>query len=57
VPEPPKRWHIKTPVVLIVRPDGCVAAVVEKPTAERIETAWNTAFCNTLPLAELAQSI
>jgi 2-polyprenyl-6-methoxyphenol hydroxylase-like FAD-dependent oxidoreductase len=49
---PPKRWHVKPPVVLIVRPDGCVAAVVEKPTRKRIETAWNVAFCGTLPLPQ-----
>ncbi len=50
---PPKRWHVKPPVVLIVRPDGCVATVIEKPTREKIETAWNDAFCSTLPLSEL----
>jgi hypothetical protein len=50
IPVPPKRWHIKHPVVLIVRPDGCVAAVVEKPTHERIERAWEMAFCGTVPL-------
>jgi hypothetical protein len=47
---PPKRWHIKTPMVLIVRPDGCVAAVVEKPTRECIEQAWQRAFCGAFPL-------
>jgi 2-polyprenyl-6-methoxyphenol hydroxylase-like FAD-dependent oxidoreductase len=47
---PPKRWHVKPPVVLIVRPDGCVASVVDKPSGERIEEAWNKAFCGTLPL-------
>lgn len=47
---PPKRWHVKSPVVLIVRPDGCVAAVVEKLTRDRIEAAWKRAFCNALPL-------
>ncbi len=46
----PKRWHVKPPVVLIVRPDGCVASVVEKPTLERIEIAWGNAFYNTIPL-------
>lgn len=50
VPIPPKRWHVKPPVVLVVRPDGCVAAVVEKPTRERIARAWEMAFCGTLPL-------
>ncbi|MEO9171084.1 MAG: FAD-dependent monooxygenase [Candidatus Aquilonibacter sp.] len=54
VPLPPKRWHVKPPVVLIVRPDGCVAAVIEKPSIERIESAWNKAFCNAFPLADLA---
>ena len=53
VPLPPKRWHVKPPVVLIVRPDGCVAAVVEKPTLERIERAWNKAFCGAVPLREV----
>lgn len=47
VPVPPKRWHVKPPVVLIVRPDGCVAAVVEKPTTDRITRAWEMAFCGT----------
>ncbi len=46
---PPKRWHVKPPVVLIVRPDGCVAAVVEKPTTARVEAAWRRAFCDALP--------
>lgn len=50
----PKRWHVKPPVVLIVRPDGCVAAVVEKPTQERIEAAWRRAFCDALPLPVFA---
>jgi 2-polyprenyl-6-methoxyphenol hydroxylase-like FAD-dependent oxidoreductase len=45
LPVPPKRWHVKPPVVLIVRPDGCVASVIEKPTLERIQSAWNKAFC------------
>ncbi len=47
---PPKRWHVKPPVVLVVRPDGCVASVLDKPSRERIEAAWNKAFCGTLPL-------
>jgi 2-polyprenyl-6-methoxyphenol hydroxylase-like FAD-dependent oxidoreductase len=51
---PPKRWHVKPPVVLIVRPDACVAAVVEKPNAERVEAAWRRAFCDALPLPVLA---
>ena len=52
VPVPPKRWHVKPPVVLIVRPDGCVASVIEKPTQKKIEAAWNKAFCGTLPLPD-----
>jgi hypothetical protein len=51
---PPKRWHVKPPVVLIVRPDGCVAAVIERPTRERIEAAWQRAFCGALTLPVLA---
>ncbi len=47
---PPKRWHVKPPVALIVRPDGCVASVVTKPTRGRIEAAWNNAFCGTMGL-------
>lgn len=49
---PPKRWHVKPPVILIVRPDGCVAKVIEKPTRENIEAAWTAAFCGTLPLPQ-----
>jgi 2-polyprenyl-6-methoxyphenol hydroxylase-like FAD-dependent oxidoreductase len=52
VPLPPKRWHLRPPAVLIVRPDGCVAYVIEKPTRERIEAAWQRAFCGTIPLVE-----
>lgn len=44
IPVPPKRWVVKPPVVLIVRPDGIVAAVVEKPTRAKIEAAWQKAF-------------
>lgn len=50
LPEPLKRWHVKLPCALIVRPDGCVAAVVEHPTREKIEAAWQKAFCGALPL-------
>ncbi len=50
VPSPPKRWHVKLPAVLIVRPDGCVASVVEKPTLAKVEAAWAHAFCGTIPL-------
>ena len=50
IAEPPKRWHVKPPVVLVVRPDGCVASVIEKPTLERIDKAWQAAFCGALPL-------
>jgi 2-polyprenyl-6-methoxyphenol hydroxylase-like FAD-dependent oxidoreductase len=44
VPVPPKRWVVKPPVVLVVRPDGIVAAVVEKPTRAKVEAAWEKAF-------------
>lgn len=44
IPNAPKRWHVKPPVALIVRPDGCVAEVIEKPTPERVTAAWNHAF-------------
>ncbi len=44
IPVPPKRWVVKPPVVLIVRPDGIVAAVVEKPTRAKVEAAWQKAF-------------
>ncbi|HUN28513.1 MAG TPA: FAD-dependent monooxygenase [Alphaproteobacteria bacterium] len=54
VEAPPKRWHVKPPVVLIVRPDGCVASVVEKPTRARVESAWRRAFCDAVPLPVLA---
>jgi len=54
VETPPKRWHVKPPALLIVRPDGCVAAVVEKPNHERVEAAWRHAFCDALPLPVLA---
>ncbi len=50
VETPPKRWHVKGAMVLIVRPDGCVAAVIEKPTPEKITQAWHRAFCNAIPL-------
>jgi 2-polyprenyl-6-methoxyphenol hydroxylase-like FAD-dependent oxidoreductase len=50
VEQPPKRWHVKPPVVLIVRPDGCVAAVIEKPTPDRIARLWERAFCGAIPL-------
>jgi 2-polyprenyl-6-methoxyphenol hydroxylase-like FAD-dependent oxidoreductase len=40
----PKRWCVKPPAFLIVRPDGIVAAVVEKPTRARIAAAWKRAF-------------
>ncbi|MHB8146772.1 MAG: FAD-dependent monooxygenase, partial [Vulcanimicrobiaceae bacterium] len=49
VPNPPKRWNVKRPVALIVRPDGCVAAVITKPTATNIAIAWDRAFCGTIP--------
>ncbi|MBV8489237.1 MAG: FAD-dependent monooxygenase [Candidatus Eremiobacteraeota bacterium] len=40
----PKRWCIKRSALLIVRPDGIVAAVVEKPTLAKLSAAWKTAF-------------
>ena len=54
VESPPKRWHVRPPVVLVVRPDGCVAVVVEKPTSEKIETAWERAFAGAIALPALA---
>jgi 2-polyprenyl-6-methoxyphenol hydroxylase-like FAD-dependent oxidoreductase len=47
---PPKRWHVKPPVVLVVRPDGCVASVIDKPTRARVDAAWRRAFCDAIPL-------
>ena len=44
VTAPPKRWQVRLPAVIVVRPDGCVAAVVEKPTPERVAKAWSQAF-------------
>ncbi len=44
VPLPLKRWVLRTPAVAIVRPDGVVAAIVERPTRERVATAWRRAF-------------
>jgi len=44
LPVPPKRWVVKPPVVLVVRPDGIVAAVVEKPTRAKVQAAWAKAF-------------
>ena len=40
----PSHWHVKPPTVLVIRPDGCVASVVEKPTKDRVEKAWQRAF-------------
>jgi 2-polyprenyl-6-methoxyphenol hydroxylase-like FAD-dependent oxidoreductase len=54
IPVPPKRWHVKNPIALIVRPDGCIASVIEKPTHARIEAAWQKAFCGALPIPEAA---
>ena len=42
--EPPKRWLMKKGAAIIVRPDGCVATVIEKPTHEKVQAAWNKAF-------------
>jgi hypothetical protein len=47
VTAPPKRWQVRLPAVIVVRPDGCVASVVEKPTAERVAKAWAQAFAFT----------
>ena len=44
VSRPPKRWCIKRSAMLVVRPDGVVAAVVEKPTPAKIDAAWKLAF-------------
>lgn len=43
----PKHWHLKGDAALVVRPDGCVAIVVEKPTPARIAAAWQRAFALT----------
>ncbi|MHB8433030.1 MAG: FAD-dependent oxidoreductase [Candidatus Tyrphobacter sp.] len=40
----PKHWHLKHDAALVVRPDGCVACVVERPTQERVSAAWRKAF-------------
>ena len=44
LPRAPKRWCIKGPAVVIVRPDGVVAAVIEKPTQRKVSDAWSLAF-------------
>jgi hypothetical protein len=44
VTQPPKRWCVKAPALAVVRPDGVVASVIEKPTPERLEAAWRDAF-------------
>lgn len=44
VPRAPKRWCVKPPAILIVRPDGVVAAVVEKPNPTKVRDAWKRAF-------------
>lgn len=44
ITNPPKRWLIKKGAAIIVRPDGCVAAVIEKPTPELIRAGWARAF-------------
>ncbi len=48
--KPPKRWLLKHPSAIVIRPDGFVAAVIEKPTRERVETMWKRAFCCASPL-------
>jgi len=40
----PKRWCIKPPAILVVRPDGVVAQVIEKPSIEKVREAWSRAF-------------
>ncbi len=47
LPTAPGHWHVKPPVVLIVRPDGVVAAVVEKPSRNRIDAALRKAFAHS----------
>jgi len=47
IPALPKRWHVKSPAALVIRPDGCVASVIEKPTPEKITSAWAKAFAGT----------
>jgi hypothetical protein len=44
IAQAPKRWCVKPPAVLIVRPDGVVASVVEKPSEQKIKDAWERAF-------------
>ena len=52
----PKRWHIKLPAALIVRPDGYVAAVIDKPTPEKVSIAWQRAFVGGVPEPVLIRS-
>ncbi|MDQ2865912.1 MAG: FAD-dependent monooxygenase [Candidatus Eremiobacteraeota bacterium] len=49
VPVAPKRWRLKPPTALVVRPDGYVASVVRNPSLERVTEAWNDALCGPLP--------
>ncbi len=49
VSKPPKRWCVKSPAFVIVRPDGIVAAVIEKPTREKLARAWKLAFAGEEP--------
>lgn len=48
--KPPKRWLLKHPSAIVIRPDGFVAAVIEKPTRARVEAMWKRAFCCASPL-------
>jgi len=48
--KPPKRWLLKHPSAIVIRPDGFVAAVIEKPTRARVEAMWRRAFCCASPL-------
>ncbi len=51
IAQAPKHWHLKSTAALVVRPDGCVAAVVEKPTPQRVITAWKKAFATPMSSA------
>lgn len=49
IPRAPKRWHLKRPTAFVIRPDDCVAAVIEKPTRKRVLAAWERAFAGAIP--------
>ncbi|MGH7738407.1 MAG: FAD-dependent monooxygenase [Candidatus Tyrphobacter sp.] len=44
LPSPPRHWHLHGDAALVIRPDGIVASVVEKPEPARIESAWRRSF-------------